>query len=94
MCKEVHDRGLAWTNYNQVRRGEEVVVWGGIGAGNYNYIIEWTFRDDGVVLGRVGATATNYPPKPLETHMHGIFWRLDIDLNGLTGDSVGVFNHK
>jgi len=93
VCKEIHDRGLAWTNYNNVRRGEEVVLWGGIGAGNYNYIIEWTFRDDGVVLGRVGATATNYPPQPLETHMHGIFWRLDIDLNGFPGDSVGVVSH-
>lgn len=93
VCKEVHDRGLAWTNYGSVRRGEEVVLWGGIGAGNYNYIIEWTFRDDGVMLGRVGATATNYPPQPLETHMHGIFWRLDIDLNGFPGDSVEVVSH-
>lgn len=94
VCKELHDRGLAWTNYGNVRRGEEVVLWGGIGAGNYNYIIEWTFRDDGVMLGRVGATATNYPPQPLETHMHGIYWRLDIDLNGFPGDSVEVVSHN
>jgi primary-amine oxidase len=93
VCKQVHDRGLAWTNYSSVRRGEEVVVWGGIGAGNYNYIIEWTFRDDGAVLGHVGATATNYPPQPLETHMHGIYWRLDIDLNGFPGDSVHIGTH-
>jgi len=33
VCKQVHDRGLAWTNYSSVRRSEEVVVWGGIGAG-------------------------------------------------------------
>jgi primary-amine oxidase len=93
VCKEVRDRGLAWTNYSGVRRGEEVVVWGGIGAGNYNYIIEWTFRDDGTLLGQVGATATNYPPQPLEAHMHGIYWRLDIDLNGFPGDSVHVGSH-
>jgi primary-amine oxidase len=94
VCKEVHDRGLAWTNYGNVRRGEEVTVWGGIGAGNYNYIIEWAFRDDGVMVGRVGATATNYPPQPLEAHMHGIFWRLDIDLNGFPGDTVDVVSHN
>ncbi|HEY3040141.1 MAG TPA: hypothetical protein VGJ66_15490 [Pyrinomonadaceae bacterium] len=94
VCKELHDRGLAWANYGKVRRGEEVVLWGGIGAANYNYIIEWTFRDDGVVLGRVGATATNYPPQPLEAHMHGIYWRLDIDLNGFTGDTVEVSSHE
>jgi len=93
VCKQVRDRGLAWTNYGSVRRGEEVLVWGGIGAGNYNYIIEWTFRDDGVVLGQVGATATNYPPQPFETHMHGIYWRLDIDLNGFPGDSVQRVSH-
>jgi primary-amine oxidase len=93
VCKEVHDRGLAWTNYGQVRRGQELVLWGGIGAGNYNYIIEWTFRDDGVMMGRVGATATNYPPQPLEAHMHGIYWRLDIDLNGFPGDSAEVVSH-
>lgn len=93
VCKEVHDRGLAWTNYGDVRRGEELVLWGGIGAGNYNYIIEWTFRDDGVLTGRVGATATNYPPQPLEAHMHGVFWRLDIDLNGFTGDTVEISRH-
>ncbi|MCU1265999.1 MAG: copper amine oxidase [Acidobacteria bacterium] len=95
VCKEVHDRGLAWTNYSDVRRGEELVLWGGIGAGNYNYIIEWTFRDDGVMLGRVGATATNYGGgQALEAHMHGIFWRLDIDLNGFPGDTVEVVSHR
>jgi hypothetical protein len=71
VCKQVHDRGLAW-----------------------NYIIEWTFRDDGVVLGQVGATATNFPPQPFETHMHGVFWRLDIDLNGFPGDSVQRVSHS
>lgn len=93
VCNEVHDRGLAWTNYGSVRRGEEVVLWGGFGAGNYNYIIEWSFRDDGIMMGRVGATATNYPPQPLEAHMHGIYWRLDIDLNGPSGDTVQVVSH-
>src|SRR5713226_6519539 len=51
VCKEVHDRGLAWKDWSQVRRGEEVVLWGALGAGNYNYVMEWTFRDDGVVMG-------------------------------------------
>jgi Cu2+-containing amine oxidase len=76
-----------------VRRGEEVALWGAIDAANYNYVIEWTFRDDGVVLGRVGATAQNLPGVPFEAHMHGPIWRLDIDLNGSTGDSVHVAKH-
>jgi hypothetical protein len=94
VCKEVHDRGLAWKDDLNVRRGEEVVLWGALDAANYNYVIEWTFRDDGVVMGRVGATAQNAPSMPTIAHMHGPFWRLDIDWNGFPGDSVYVGTHK
>lgn len=94
VCKEVRDRGLAWKDDLNVRRGEEVVLWGALDAANYNYVIEWTFRDDGVVLGRVGATAQNAPSMPTVAHMHGPFWRLDIDLNGFPGDSVYLGAHK
>lgn len=93
VCREVKDRGLAWNDDQDVRRGEELVLWGVIDAANYNYVIEWTFRDDGVVLGRVGATAVNLPSKPLEAHMHGVFWRLDTDINGFSGDSVHRVAH-
>ena len=92
-CRELRDRGIAWKDDTRVRRGEEVALWGAIDAANYNYVIEWTFRDDGVVLGRVGATAQNLPGVPFEAHMHGPIWRLDIDLNGSTGDSVHVAKH-
>jgi Copper amine oxidase, enzyme domain len=94
VCKEVHDRGLAWKDDSNVRRGEEVVLWGALDAANYNYVIEWSFRDDGVVLGRVGATAQNASSMPYVAHMHGPEWRLDIDLNGFTGDSVYIGTHK
>lgn len=93
VCKELRDRGLAWKDDTSVRRGEEVVLWGALDAANYNYVIEWTFRDDGVVLGRVGATAQNLPSVPFEAHMHGPIWRLDIDLNGFSGDSVFLGKH-
>ncbi|HEX7174080.1 MAG TPA: hypothetical protein VF240_02185, partial [Pyrinomonadaceae bacterium] len=93
VCKEVRDRGLAWNDDSEVRRGQELVLWGVIDAANYNYVIEWTFRDDGVILGRVGATATNLPGIPLEAHMHGPIWRLDIDLNGAGGDSAHLSTH-
>jgi len=57
-------------------------------AGNYNYIFEWTFRDDGVILGRVGATGRNLPSDHGVPHSHTVTWRLDVDLNGPDGDSV------
>lgn len=93
VCKEVRDRGLAWKDDTQVRRGEEVVLWSTIDAANYNYVVEWTFRDDGAVIGRAGATAMNYPSTPFTAHMHGPIWRLDIDLNGFAGDSVHLGTH-
>jgi Cu2+-containing amine oxidase len=93
VCKEVRDRGLAWKDDLNVRRGEEVVLWGALDAANYNYVIEWTFRDDGVVLGRVGATAQNAASMPTTAHMHGPIWRLDIDFNGFQGDSVYLGAH-
>lgn len=93
VCKELRDRGIAWKDDTNVRRGEEFVLWGAIDAANYNYVIEWTFRDDGVVMGRVGATARNLPSKPTIAHMHGPNWRLDIDFDGFPGDSVHLGTH-
>jgi primary-amine oxidase len=93
VCKELRDRGLAWKDHDRVRRGEELVLWSVIDAGNYNNVIEWTFRDDGVVMGRLGATGQNHPYWPYTAHMHGVIWRLDIDLNGAGGDSAYLWKH-
>jgi Cu2+-containing amine oxidase len=93
VCKQVHDRGLSWKSDAQVYRGEEVVLWSALAAANYNYIIEWTFRDDGIVMGRVGATSHNLPSEPWETHVHNPIWRLDVDLNGWPNDSVALGTH-
>lgn len=81
VCKIVRDRGLAWKLDDERRRGEVLILWGAIAAANYNYIVEWTFRDDGMVIGRVGATGINYPYHPEVAHLHSPTWRLDIDLN-------------
>lgn len=90
LCKQVRDRGIAWKHDALVRRGEELVLWSVMAAANYNYVVEWTFRDDGVVLGRVGATGqiagTN-------AHIHGPIWRLDVDLNGACCDTVASMSH-
>ena len=94
VCKEVRDRGLLWKDDAAVRRGQELALWGALDAANYNYVMEWTFRDDGVVVGRVGATAVNLPGVPFEPHMHNPLWRLDIDLDGFWSDSVKFGTHS
>jgi primary-amine oxidase len=93
VCKEVRDRGLSWKSDAQVYRGEEVVLWAALAAANYNYVIEWSFRDDGIVMGRVGATSHNLPGRELETHVHNPIWRLDVDLNGWPNDSAALGTH-
>jgi len=106
ICKEVRDY-LAWMNgvgHNPplVRYGQEVIYFSVIGAGNYQYIIEWTFRDDGAILVRAGSTGPKIecasapcaPGQETAGHMHNFTWRLDIDLNGANGNSAYWTKHK
>jgi primary-amine oxidase len=89
VCREIRDRGIAWKDDSLVRRGEELVLWSVADAGNYNYILEWAFRDDGSIAVRAGSTGPKLGgPNDTRGHMHAFSWRLDIDLGGANGDSV------
>jgi primary-amine oxidase len=104
---EVRDRGLAWlckeniggTEVSHVRRGEEMLLWGVYDTGNYDYILQYGFRDDGSISFRVGATGYNNPGKddpsmPFEPHMHDVLWYIDMDLRGNTNDTAWIFDHQ
>jgi primary-amine oxidase len=91
---EVRDRGVLWKNDQQVRRGEELVLWATIDAANYNYIVHYGFRDDGSIAFRVAGTAENLPGRRWESHMHNGLWRIDIDLNGASNDSALITRHS
>jgi primary-amine oxidase len=92
VCQEIHDRGLMWKDSTGVRRGEELVLWGAIDAANYRYIQEYTFRDDGMITGRMGATGQNFPGDEHTPHGHNALWRIDIDLDG-TANSAAQLQH-
>jgi Cu2+-containing amine oxidase len=94
ICKEMR-KYLAWMQDDLVRYGEEVVYFSVLGAGNYNYIMEWTFRDDGAILVRAGSTGPKIDAGSATSqgHMHNFTWRLDIDLNGAGGDSAYLTSH-
>ena len=92
VCKDVRDRGLMWKHDLKQRRGEELALWSVLGAANYNYLVEWIFRDDGVFGMRLGMTGIIWPN--LQTHMHGTIWRLDMDLNGACCDTASIMSHK
>jgi Cu2+-containing amine oxidase len=93
VCKEVRDRGVMWKDFGGVRRGQEVALWGAINAANYRYIQEYTFRDDGTIIGRMGATGQNLPGDELEPHAHNAIWRIDLDLGGAGNNSVTLIRH-
>jgi Cu2+-containing amine oxidase len=78
---EVRDTGILWKYYNKVRRGTELVLWSTLGASNYNYIIEYSFRGDGSVQCRLGSTGKNYGNHETVGHMHHGCWRIDLDLD-------------
>ena len=100
ICKEVRQY-LAWLHHEQVRYGQEVVYFSVLKAGNYDYIMEWTFRDDGAILVRAGSTGPKIecasescgPDAKTAGHMHNFTWRLDIDLDGAGGDSAYLTRH-
>jgi hypothetical protein len=94
ICKEVRDY-LAWmTSNGAARYGQEVVYFGVLGAGNYAYIMEWTFRDDGTIQARAGSTGPKAGDVPEEGHMHNFTWRLDIDLNGAGANTAFWTSHS
>jgi hypothetical protein len=91
-CRDVRDRGLMWKHKLKERRGEELALWSVLAAGNYDYIVEWVFRDDGVFGMRLGMTGIVWAT--LDTHLHGTIWRLDMDLNGACCDTASLMSHK
>src|SRR4029077_17532694 len=77
----------------RVRYGQEVVYFSVLRAGNYDYIMEWTFRDDGAILVRAGSTGPKLGGDFKTGHMHNFTWRLDIDLNGANNNSAYLTSH-
>jgi len=93
--REVRDRGVAWKDYaNGVRRGREMVLWAGLQAGNYMYLMQYGFQDDGVITFRVGATGQNLPGARRMAHMHDAHWRIDVDLVDGSKNNAMLMTHS
>jgi primary-amine oxidase len=56
VCREIRDRGYAWKFSSLFQKGQEVTYWISSQLGQYNYIISWTFRDDGSIRPEAGLT--------------------------------------
>ena len=94
---ECRDAGIAWLckqyGNRTRRRVQEVVVWGVYDGGNYDNIIEYTFREDGSIGFRYGATGYNLPSMPGASHVHNGLWRVSTKLFDRTDNEVLQFRH-
>ncbi len=79
---------------NHVRRRiQEVVVWSVFDAFNYDYIIEYTFHEDGRVTFRSGASGFNLPGATSKSHVHNGLWRVSTKLLGRDDNELLDFVH-
>jgi hypothetical protein len=84
---EIRDRGVAYKNGNVSRRAEECVLWANFNAGNYTYLLEFGFMDDGTIAFRHAPTGYNLPSDHNAAHMHNCCWRIGMAL-GLEGQKI------
>jgi primary-amine oxidase len=95
---ELRDRGPMFSTRNPAgpltRRGQELVLWAVLEAGNYHFIMQFGFQDDGSVSFRAGSTGANLPQRKDVSHMHNACWRVNVDLGGEGKNSVFVVRHK
>jgi primary-amine oxidase len=78
---ELRDRGIVYKHGGRSRRGEELVLWANFAAGNYTYLVEYCFHDDGTVVLKHAPTGYNYFSHfESGSHMHNCLWRIGVKL--------------
>lgn len=91
---EIRTRGVLWKHEDKVRRGSTLLLWATLQAGNYDYLMEYGFQDDGAITMKMGSTGQNLLDSPWEAHTHNGFWHIDIDLGGKSPNTVYVTDHQ
>ena len=77
---ELRDRGVVYKNEGVWRRGEELTLWANFNAGNYTYLLEFGFMDDGAIAFRHAPTGYNLSGERFTGHMHNCCWRIGMNL--------------
>ena len=63
-------------------------------CGWYQYVHSWEFDSDGNIHPRVAMGGALNPYSKDKAHVHHMYFRLDLDLDGFPSDVVEVFEHK
>lgn len=92
--------GVRWLDIDdRIRHGQALRLWATMKAGNYSYVMSYTFTDAGKIRVRVGGTANNF--KDLAsgdfaadvnsgTHVHMGAWRMEFDLGNPQANQVNI----
>ena len=102
LCLVRRARGYAYNNAasGQQAQGESFATFGYFSVGQYYYIFQYTFNDDGSLEPTIGAsgslqrfggnTSTGWPVRGQVgvNHNHFVIWRMDFDVDGATNDIV------
>lgn len=94
---ELRDDNVRYMDNNdsdRVRRGQTLRLWATLSAGNYRYILSYSFVDDGTIRVRAAGTAENLQDVPVTdnsgVHVHMPAWRMEFDLGGPSNLTVEV----
>lgn len=97
LCQQIQSAGYAYKFYATQQQGYALNLFSVSHIGQYNYVPELHFYDNGIIEFGVGATgklqrfgtnpAYGWPLNSGNTtygisHMHNYYWRLDFDING------------
>jgi copper amine oxidase-like protein len=93
---EVADDHVRWMSAlnNQARRGQRLDLWATLFAGNYRYVIRYSFLDDGTIRVRAAGTGQNLRSEPVGSaagmHVHLAAWRMEFDLGAPAANHLHV----
>src|SRR5690606_31137569 len=93
----IHEEPPALAYLGEQGRGKlgMLVLWSAYALGDYTYLVQWRFREDGCLMPQVGLTgklayfggdARNSvlvgPQVRAIAHVHNVFFCLDLDVDG------------
>jgi Cu2+-containing amine oxidase len=62
-------------------------------CGWYQYVHRWEFSGDGVIEPNIALGGALNPYAPAAPHVHHMYFRIDLDIDGFSSDVFEVFEH-
>lgn len=62
-------------------------------CGWYQYVHRWEFNDYGEIHADLGMGGELHPVNPDKAHVHHMYFRVDLDIDGFSSDVFEVFTH-